>query len=1363
MSLRTRAALGGTTAVALLGLLLVPVATSAGADPGPATAPDAADAPAEPGGEVELDESGLTPQQSDDVLPDDWRETDDEVHVVLNDADGITVLGARAADGYAWEAVATVPVPWADTDLWVANSCVTSSGDRMAVVYAPRAATNDEAAFSGGANAAIVDLRSGEVTELGTGYTIAYFNPGCGEDDTVTITRLEPEEGLTRVAVLDARTAEVSTKVDLEGQVTSAVARADGTVLAAKGADLVAVAPGAAAPEVVVADAGAAYDLTVDRSGRLAYVTRDGEGADTSTAYVTTLADDAPPQAIGTGPVTETGVEAAGDGGLYLTGEHVEPAAELPGVELLPEASPDSVISSHGDLVVDAVTSRGLADVPDVEKPATTAVVPVAEAEIAATVVESGTSLTYAMDASVKALPRVESSTLTKAAPAFAERTAAATVAAAAGTPDPNDPVEDERYCAVPRNDPANQAYQPKPRQVEWAVDRAVKGQLTETRPANWRNLGMPAHSAQAMFPPRTLIGGGTIPPQVVLGILAQESNLWQASRFTAPGNTGNPLIGDFYGTREMTSIWQITYTKADCGYGVGQITDGMRRSGYERTDDDGKKIETALPYNQQRAIALDYTVNIAKAVQMLGDKWNELARAGMLVHDGNPKYIENWFLTSWAYNTGFYPYVNDSTPWGVGWFNNPVNPSYDPSRTPFLRSQSDAAKPQKWPYPEKVIGWAAYGTSFVETQWADPDKRTYPQRLVSSYTTAWWNDPTYRDMAQPKVDTFCKPDVNDCDPSLAQPCKLSSFKCWWHGPVRWKSSCDLYCGQGFERFPASYSTEASAMASSLPAETLRSSFLPNCSYPPTGVVVVDNTTHPSARNSNECTQRATVGSFSLSFGERNAYGQYPAKVDFHQQGGGFNGHFWFAHMQGSSSTRRHITGTWDRGANLDGKWTRVWVHLPDYAAWTQQAGYTIDLGDGTTQKRYLPQRRYKNEWVSLGVFQMKGSPKVSLTNVLVDEDTEGRIRVDGQAQDIEGYDNVAWDAVGFQVLPGKPKDFVVALGDSYASGEGAGSYLPWSDNNGSTPKANNACHQSLNAWIRKTRLPGDSQSLGARADAADTSLDLQFLACSGAETENLLPYYHADSQPAPRNGEQQSGRYGQFGTVSQLDAGYLDANTTLVTLSIGGNDMRFGPIVAACIEANIVGTPEDRWSADCSRSVLKGEPTGLPAQDASNHRLQNELSASLVTVVQAVRKRAPNARIAIFGYPKLFESGTSCVQINEVNKDWLNKLADDLNARIAEITTILETNDKPGSPEIFFVNPQDKFTGKNLCTGSGSGITGLEFGVTPGEDPQFGTRWPWNRLVVNDKMASQTSVHPNDTGTTFYARALEDALARLP
>ncbi len=153
------------------------------------------------------------------------------------------------------------------------------------------------------------------------------------------------------------------------------------------------------------------------------------------------------------------------------------------------------------------------------------------------------------------------------------------------GSP-PTDPVESERSCAVPRNDPGSQAFQPKPRQVQWAVDRAVSGQLTELRPVNWRNLGnASSYSAQGLFPRVPLAGGGTIPPQVVLGVLAQESNLWQASRYTAPGSTGNPLVGDFYGSRPEEDqaenvIWSIDFDDADCGYGVGQITDGMRLAG---------------------------------------------------------------------------------------------------------------------------------------------------------------------------------------------------------------------------------------------------------------------------------------------------------------------------------------------------------------------------------------------------------------------------------------------------------------------------------------------------------------------------------------------------------------------------------------------------------------------------------------------------------------------------------------------------------------------------------------------------------------------------------------------------------------
>ncbi len=54
--------------------------------------------------------------------------------------------------------------------------------------------------------------------------------------------------------------------------------------------------------------------------------------------------------------------------------------------------------------------------------------------------------------------------------------------AATAAVGDPQNQIEAERTCAIARNDPANQALQPKPRQVEWAVNQAVTGSLNTVR-----------------------------------------------------------------------------------------------------------------------------------------------------------------------------------------------------------------------------------------------------------------------------------------------------------------------------------------------------------------------------------------------------------------------------------------------------------------------------------------------------------------------------------------------------------------------------------------------------------------------------------------------------------------------------------------------------------------------------------------------------------------------------------------------------------------------------------------------------------------------------------------------------------------
>src|SRR5207244_4813916 len=77
--------------------------------------------------------------------------------------------------------------------------------------------------------------------------------------------------------------------------------------------------------------------------------------------------------------------------------------------------------------------------------------------------------------------------------------------------------------CALPI---CVQVYQPKPKQVEWAVDMAVKGHLEITRPANWHSNGIGAYSPQAMFPQVSLKNttNGQVPAQVMLGILGQRS-----------------------------------------------------------------------------------------------------------------------------------------------------------------------------------------------------------------------------------------------------------------------------------------------------------------------------------------------------------------------------------------------------------------------------------------------------------------------------------------------------------------------------------------------------------------------------------------------------------------------------------------------------------------------------------------------------------------------------------------------------------------------------------------------------------------------------------------------------------------------
>lgn len=174
------------------------------------------------------------------------------------------------------------------------------------------------------------------------------------------------------------------------------------------------------------------------------------------------------------------------------------------------------------------------------------------------------------------------------------------------------------------------------------------------------------------------------------------------------------------------------------------------------------------------------------------------------------------------------------------------------------------------------------------------------------------------------------------------------------------------------------------------------------------------------------------------------------------------------------------------------------------------------------------------------------------------------------------------------------PRDVVYdALGDSYAAGFSLSAEF-------------GPCNQTELAY--PLRLDGRKQ----------IALD-DFAACSGDTTTDLRTY--------------------------QLEA--LDADTDLVTITIGGNDIGWAQGIGACLAAS------DEVCA------------GAVAQSVS--LIQNALPGALDATFADVRAAAPEAHVVTTGYPRLFSPEFGDFgNISAAEQEMINDGADLLNATIA-------------------------------------------------------------------------------------------------
>jgi hypothetical protein len=1322
-----RALTAAMGAVLCAGMLAVPAVAT----------PESASA-APPAGAGGGDRSTVDPAVRDKVLPSGWRSSTDVAWTTDGDPTGLHVLVAEARTGYTWRTAATLAEPGIETDRWVGNACLTASGRRAVVVYAPRHFTNRAHLFDRGAFTAVVDLVTGAVTKLDLTVSLAYYNPGCGLGETAVLTQSGVVDmGRTRLHTMDATRGRIIRSHEMAGEVTSAVPVGD-HIVAASGARLVEIDKAGAAHQLAPTN-GLPYRVHPDAEGGVVFTERHG-----STGIVKRLAGKHVRE-LARGPLTGVRTIPGTNGRLFLTGAPASVQA-LPAPVSRLTAPVNAEVSTGGEL-----TLTHVAPAPGSAPPSTTSrraghrsAPPVS---LRATVTVTGESLSFAVDPAGRVGQHAAQGRSTSPALTGTARTGARTAAESS-----TDPVDHDRSCSIPRNDVGIQVYQPHWSQVEWAADLAVRGLLTIQRPADWKHSGMPAAwSPQQMFPSVNLTGGGHVPAQILLGVLAQESNLWQASFHVAEGVTGNPLIGNYYGVRDG---WGIDWADADCGYGVAQVTDGMRMAGRTKPD------ETVLTPEKQRAVAVDYATNIAAGVRILQQKWNQTHLLGAHVNGANPARIESWFAALWAYNSGINPQAitgntTGCTPsptctdadgnYGLGWTNNPARPDFPVDRKAFLDRDAyeDARTPQWWPYPEKVIGWAAYPIV----------KATGGDGFEAGYAQAWWLDPATRTGAKPDLDTFCRTDPNNgnrCDPgniaTSSNPCTRSDFHCWWHSPAQWKD-CSVAnspgdpCGREADVLTAPGTPEPpDADASGAYADESRSRYRPNCSLSglPAEALVIDNQPDSVPVVRPGCARSWTnQGTFGLSFAAHTD-GLYHSKVDSHQIGGGFGGHFWFTHTRspGDSLSRSWtVMGKWTLNRTLN-QWARVLVHMPDHGAHSQQADYTIGLGNGEIRKRVVMQKTERHQWVSLGAFRFAGTPSVLLDNTTGDGD---------------GSQDIAFDAVAFQPLAGKPADQIVVLGDSYTSGEGAstsggGDYYRETDDSGfGGSDYRNGCHRSRHAWSRQAVLPGSSESIGSRADRHDPKMDYHLLACSGAQTEHLLP-------TGATNAFGEHGR-GQFRELSQLERGFLDTDTTIVALTIGGNDARFSEVMRMCT----LDTPSPlqfcQFSQVSDDWLGTDPPTAGQLDGILPMLIKGKVKDSIGIALRAIHEQAPNAKIVLAGYPRLFppfghRNGDCMITLglNWLEIDFLNDMADLLNDVLHQTAVTLSHTGIPVS----YSDPRDEFELGTMCSALNADdetIHRMVLDKTEGDAP--------------GAIISQQTFHPKIAGAANYAQAFVNTLRR--
>jgi lysophospholipase L1-like esterase len=267
--------------------------------------------------------------------------------------------------------------------------------------------------------------------------------------------------------------------------------------------------------------------------------------------------------------------------------------------------------------------------------------------------------------------------------------------------------------------------------------------------------------------------------------------------------------------------------------------------------------------------------------------------------------------------------------------------------------------------------------------------------------------------------------------------------------------------------------------------------------------------------------------------------------------------------------------------------------------------------------------------------------------------------------------------ALGFTAIPAHaappPRVDLVAVGDSYTAGTGAGpaERPPGLD-----------CWQSHPGYVDVLRRGGEVK---VAANAA----------CHGAVLSKYSPTY--DREIYTPTVQQQ--------IQSLIRNGALSADTELVSITAGANDLGFASVLGICASSG---------EQACAGAV------GLATSDNALHALTLALAATYTDI----RKPAPSATVAALGYPLLFDATSPSVALPILisNQQLINQATLRVNAAIEAAAFLAGAE---------YVDVTDEFAGHEANSAD-----------------------PWLQLALKDFTADY-NFHPNKAGHAAYAAAL--------